>query len=376
MKKLLTSSILLSFCVFAHGYSIKFTNNSGLSDKVIYVQVVTAGDGSWNFETEGWDYSCPKPASSITLDKIPGGIQLADFASGGRVYISIGGPSAAHCTNKGKQYYAPMYQNPWTENYVFDKIEMGGATGAIINQSAVDIFALPLQFEVEGEGAGGIIASSSRAKIMSDMIVAFGTSQWKELLCKKGDNVVAVLNPAAADGTQFPSFGVNGTVLKEAIEGSIPANSTLYIVNANVSNETTKCKTDAYRNITIGGYDLPFTRFTTAAVFNNHPQTEITSDNNNYFGVFSAYILRGVSFKKNDQKVFSDYKSFPYTNDPFARVIHKNGIDQKGYAMGYDDSGAIDFSSSVPRNGKGFTITINDCSDLEEILGLKEEGTL
>lgn len=344
------------------GFTIKFdASPSKVALSNIYIQIFSTNKGSWDFENKRWDLSLNlERGHSQTLEQIgSNGVTLADFSGGGRVYVSIGGPTASKMIKSGLQ--ADIYNaKNWSNNYVFDKIEMGGDPDSIVNQTSVDFYSLPLHFKIDDRNgqSGGYI--NSRTAIMSEMDTAMTNSPWNELLIKDstGKHTIGVLNPATGCQSFTKSFGENSTILDQMIKDVLPKNSVLYVGSEKISGKKVQTfKTDNNRNVTsIDGGDtanIAADCFTTFSVFCNAPMNSKPSNTGKYnlFGAISAQILRGLSFLKNDPVYFSNFTSFPYTNDPYAKVLHdvKNAQDGKSYAMGYDDTGAGDFSSSIKR---------------------------
>ena len=364
-------------------FTVKFdTSSSGVSEDKIYVQIVTANAGAWNFTTNSWDTTTTlSEAPSTTMDKIgTAGVTLTDFTGGGKIYVSIGKPTNATYLGDGK-YRSAIYNTlTWNGGNVFDKIEFGGDAGSIVNQSAVAFYSLPLYFEIIGTGStAGYI--NSRKAIADDLDNKMTGSPWKNLVVKDGSgtHTIGVLNPAAGFTSEF---GPNSTFLDAAIKAALPVSSTLYVGTNKINGKSVQTfTTDANGKITSTDSgdtaEIALDCFTTFAVLTNAPQSPAPANVGKYnlFGAICAQILRGLSFKKNDPALFKDLAKFPFTNDPFAGVLHNAANSQDGlaYAMGYDDTGAEDFSSSLPRPaGDGIKITLKDCSDLNTILNLKQ----
>ncbi len=364
------------------GFTIKFdTSTSGVSGDSIFVQIVTADAGAWDFSTNSWntDKSLSEAPSSTITAIGTSGVTLTDFTGGGKIYISIGNPTDATYLGGGKYRSAVYNSLTWGGKNVFDKIEFGGDANSIVNQSAVTFYSLPLQFEIAGTGSSaGYI--NSRSAITSELASLMKSSPWKDLIVKYGDsdNTIAAINPAAGFKSEF---GPNSTILDTAIAAALPKGKTLYVGTNKINGQTvqeftTDAKTGAITS-TDGGdtANIALDCFTTFAVFTNAPYDPQPASAGiyNLFGAISAQILRGLSFENNDPAYFKDLANFPFTNDPFAKVLHnaKNSKDGLAYAMGYDDTGAADFSSSLPRpGGDGINIKLGDCSDLNTILGL------
>ncbi len=367
-------------------FTIKFdTSESGISEESIYVQIVTANAGAWDFSTKSWNTTTSlSEAPANTIDKIgAAGITVSDFTGGGKIYISIGKPTNATYLGGGK-YRSAIYNSlQWTGGNVFDKIEFGGDAGSIVNQSAVAFYSLPLYFKITGTGStAGYI--NSRKGIADDFDGVMGRSPWKNLVVKDGTgtHTIGVLNSASGFTSEF---GPKSTFLDAAIKAALPVSSTLYVGTNKISKKSVQTfSTDANGKITSTDAgdtaEIDLTCFTTFAVLTNAPQSPAPANVGKYnlFGAICAQILRGLSFAKNDPTLFKDLAKFPFTNDPFAGVLHNSKNSQNGlaYAMGYDDTGAEDFSSSLPRPaGDGIEITLRDCSDLNAILKLPQAVT-
>ena len=365
-------------------FTIKFDNSkSNIESKYIYIQILSVNEGSWNFKNKQWDPSTTLPQAHFqTLDKIDAvGVTLADFTGGGRVYVSVGGATnSKYISNKdgSKGIQADIYNaKKWPHRYVFDKIEMGGDPDSIVNQTAVDFYSLPLYFQIDDGKAAGYI--NSRKAIMDEMDTSLKEKPWSELLIKDstGKHTIGVLNPATASAQDF---GKDSTILSETIKSALPFKSTLYVGTNKIHGKSVQTfEVDEVGTITSTDGDdhasIPAECFTSFSVFCNANVSDKSADpgKHNLFGAICTQILRGLSFTKNDPSYFKNYLQFPYTMDPFAKVLHdpKNSKDGKAYTMGYDDTGAEDFSSSLSRpQGKGFTITIQDCGDLKTILNL------
>ncbi len=362
LKLILLSLICSGVCSFAFSYPIRFVNNSRIDDKNIYIQIIVQGVGFWDFKKGCWDKSDGVQASSVTLADIKDqevGIDDSQGDHGGKVYVSFGGPTDTKMV--GDQYYSPIPATSFKQkNIVFDSIEIGLASYAIINQTSVDFVALPLGFQVDGKPQRGF--NCTRSGLMDAMKTALEGTDFKSLLFYQNDAITAVNNPTHLGQT---------TIIDDEIKKAIPPKSNLKVATSDgvMSYFTTDSEGHInYKNITI-----PFSAFTSQRVFCNSPEDSSQANPDNIFGAVSAYILRGVDLQASnpDDKRFSDYKSFSYLADPYAKIIHDNCIDNRGYAFGYDDTGAMDFSSSEPRNGQGFTIFINDCKDLQDILQLQ-----
>ena len=356
----LLTLICVGMCDFAFSSEIpiKFKNDSGIDDKNIYIQIIVQGVGFWDFDKSKWNKTDGLEAASVTLAGIKDKeytVKIDDLNgsnNGGKVYVSFGGPAPTKMD--GEQYVSPIPD----ETTVFDKIEIGLAKNAVINQTSVDFVALPLAFQVDGSDEMGF--TCRRSKLMQDMKSELEeNTDFKDLLIYNGNNVVVVKNPTW--------LGPDTTVIDEKIKAALPKNSTFKVA---VSKEKIASFTTDDDNLKYGDLTIPLNYFTSFAVFRN--KIDI-ADPDNIGGAISAYILRGVDMSasnENDDR-FADYENFTYPADPYAKVIHYNCIGKRGYAFGYDDTGAIDCSSSQPRNGKGFTIIIKDCKDLKGILKLQ-----
>ncbi len=367
-------------------FTIKLdTSKSGVLEDNIYVQIVTANAGAWDFSTKSWNTaSTLSEAPSTTIDQIGDtGVNLTDFTGGGKIYISIGKATNATYLGGGK-YRSAIYNSlTWNGGNVFDKIEFGGDAGSIVNQSAVAFYSLPLYFEIIGTGSTAGYFNSRKA-ITDDFDKLMVGSPWKDLVVKDGSgtHTIGVLNPAAGFTSEF---GPNSTFLDTAIKAALPVSSTLYVGTNKISKKFVQTfSTDAKGKITSTDSgdtaEIDLACFTTFAVLTNAPQSPAPKNVGKYnlFGAICAQILRGLSFENNDPALFKNLAKFPFTNDPFAGVLHNTANSQDGlaYAMGFDDTGAKDFSSSLPRPaGDGIKITLGDCSDLNAVLNLPQTET-
>ena len=318
--------------------------------------------------------------------------------NGAKLFITIDNDKAIPVNFTGSGYTTPLPSNSGYEDKKYDYVEFARTSSPdadIADLSAVDFFGLSLKIAnnatpIQTAGFDGKSTAEVYNNILNKFAATAYSQEWHDkVACPGGTCTSGIINPSSV-GADDPDFGTgvtddplapDYTVLSSIIEqiiglgtfGVMDKSGNLYTATINHTDNTIDIPLDSPVTKTVKlklyGPDVEHSDqgFNTYSVFANSltPTDDSYDDTDtNFHGSIPAAILRGVfsdtaHWNNSAYYTYRDPFEISVMIDPFAWSLHNDAIDNKYYAMGYDDindnASKIDFApSDLP-----VTITIN-----------------